>query len=348
MKADLDERKEWHALGASGVAPIQGAWCRSAVPSCALALAALVATGHAEAQPYPARPIRMIIPFSAGGATDVPGRIVAQKLADSLGQQVVVDNRPGAGSIIGTELVARAQPDGYTLLLTATPFVMSASLYEKLPYDPLRDFAPITQIGSAPNALVVHPTLAVQSVSELIAAARAQPGRIDFASSGNGSAQHMFGALFQSLANVKLTHIPYKGSGPATADLLGGQVKVGFPGIAIALPHQKTGRLRVLAVTSAQRSPQMPDVPSIAEAGVPGYDGTLWLGLAAPRGTPAVIVNKLHAEVARAALAPEVRTGFQGAGTDVVVSTPQAFGALLKVEHAKWAKVAREVGLQPN
>ncbi len=303
---------------------------------------------HSQAQPYPVRPIRMIIPFSAGGATDVPGRIVAQKLSDTIGQQVVVDNRPGAGSIIGTDLAAKSQPDGYTLLLTATPFVMSASLYQKLPYDPLRDFAPVMQIGSAPNALVVHPTLPAQSVSELVALARAQPGKIDFASSGNGSAQHMFGALFQSLASIRFTHIPYKGSGPATADLLGGQVRVGFPGIAIALPHHRTGRLRALGVTSAQRSPQMPDVPSIAEAGVPGYEGTLWLGLAVPRGTPAAIVSRLQSEVAKVLQSPEVRSGFHGAGTDVVVSTPDAFGALLKIEHAKWGKVAREIGLQVN
>jgi len=314
----------------------------------ALAFGVLAHAAQSHAQHYPARPVRMIIPFSAGGATDVPGRIVAQKLSDTMGQQVVVDNRPGAGSVIGTELAAKAQPDGYTLLLTATPFVMSAALYAKLPYDPLQDFAPVTQIGSAPNALVVHPALPAHSVSELVALARAQPARIDFASSGNGSAQHMFGALFQSLANVKLTHIPYKGSGPATTDLLGGQVKVGFPGIAIALPHHKTGRLRVLAVTSAQRSPQMPEVPSIAEAGVTGYEGTLWLGLAVPRGTPQPIVSRLHAEVARVLQAPDVRSGFQGAGTDVVVSTPGAFGALLRVEHAKWVKVAREIGLQAN
>jgi tripartite-type tricarboxylate transporter receptor subunit TctC len=290
----------------------------------------------------------MIIPFSPGGATDVPGRVVAQRLGEAFGHQVVVDNRPGAGSTIGTDLAAKAQPDGYTLLLTATPFVMSAALYGKLPYDPLRDFAPVMQIGSAPNALVVHPSLPAQSVSELIALARAQPGKIDFASSGNGSAQHLFGALFESLSRIRMTHIPYKGSGPATADLLGGQVKVGFPGIAIALPHHKTGRLRALGVTSAQRSPQMPDVPSLAEAGVAGYDGTLWLGLAVPRGSPPAVVNRLHAETLKVLQLPEVRNAFQSAGTDVAASTPEQFGALLRAEHAKWGKVVREIGLQVN
>lgn len=301
-----------------------------------------------QAQDYPQRPIRMIIPFSAGGATDVPGRIVAQRLGEALGHQVVVDNRPGAGSIIGTDLAAKAPPDGYTMLLTATPFVMSAALYRTLPYDPLKDFVPVMQIGAAPNALVVHPSLTAQSVPELIALARAQPAKIDFASSGNGSAQHLFGALFQSLANIRMTHIPYKGSGPATADLLGGQVKVGFPGIAIALPHHKTGRLRALGVTSAQRSPQMPDVPSLAESGVTGYEATLWLGLAVPRGSPPVVVNKLHAEIGKVLQLHEVRTGFQGAGTDVVASTPEQFGALLKAEYAKWGKVVKEIGLQLN
>ena len=249
---------------------------------------------------------------------------------------------------IGTDLVAKAQPDGYTLLLTATPLVISVGLYKNLPYDPIRDFAPVMQIGSAPNVMVVHPALPAKSVQELIALAKAQPDKIDFASSGNGSAQHLFGALFTSLAGIRMTHIPYKGSGPAIADLLGGQVKVGFPGIAIALPHQKAGRLRVIGVTSAQRSPQMPEVPSIAEAGVPGYDGTLWLGFAAPRATPAAVIGKLHTEITKVLQLPEVRNAFQSAGTDVVSSTPEAFGALVQTELAKWGRIVKEIGLQVN
>ncbi len=301
-----------------------------------------------HAQNYPARPIRMIIPFSAGGATDVPGRILAQKLSEAIGQQVVADNRPGAGSTIGTDLVAKSQPDGHTLLLTATPFVISAGLYKHLPYDPLTDFAPVMQVGSAPNVMVVHPSLPVKSVHDLIALAKAQPDKIDFASSGNGGAQHLFGALFMSMAGVRMTHVPYKGSGPAIADLMGGQVKVGFPGIAIALQHHKAGRLRALGVTSAQRSPQMPDVPTIAEAGVPGYAGTLWLGVAAPRGTPRAVIGKLHTEITKVLQLPDVRNGFQGAGTDVVGSTPEEFGALIRVELAKWGKVVKDIGLQVN
>ena len=301
-----------------------------------------------HAQNYPVRPVRLVIPFSPGGATDVPGRILAQKLSEVWGQQMLVDNRPGAGSTIGTDLVAKAPADGYTLLLTATPFVIGAGLYRKLPYDPLKDFAPVMQIGSAPNVLVVHPSLPAKTVRELIALARAQPDKIDFASSGNGSAQHLFGVLFTSLAKIQLMHIPYKGSAPATTDLIAGQVSVGFPGIAIALPHSKAGRLRSLGVTSAQRSPQMPDVPSIAEAGVPGYAATLWLGVAAPEGTPKAIIGALHAEITKILQSADLKGGFQAVGTDVVATTPEAFGSLIKAELTKWVKVVRESGAQVN
>ena len=213
--------------------------------------------------------------------------------------------------------------------MTATPFVISSNLYKNLPFDPLRDFQPITQFGSAPNVLAVHPSLPASSTQELIALAKKQPGKIDYASSGNGSAQHLFGALFLSMANASMTHVPYKGSGPATADLLGGQVKVGFPGIAIALPHHKAGRLRALGVTTAKRSPQMPDVPSIAESGVPGYDATLWLGVAAPAQTPKAIVTTLHSEIARVLEQPDVREAFARTGTDPVSTTPEAFRAFV-------------------
>ncbi len=312
------------------------------------AAAAVVLVQPVCAQNYPNRPVRLVVPFSPGGAADVPGRILAQKLSEVFGQQVVVDNRPGAGSTIGTDIVAKAPPDGYTLLLTATPFVIGAGLYKNLPYDPLKDFAPVMQIGSAPNVLVVHPSLPAKSIRELVALARAQPDKIDFASSGNGSAQHLFGVLFMSLAKIKLTHIPYKGSAPATTDLIGGQVSVGFPGIAIALPHTRAGRLRSLGVTSAQRSPQMPDVPSIAEAGVAGYDATLWLGVAAPQGTSKAIIGALHAAITQVLQSPDIKGGFQAVGTDVVASTPDAFGALIRAELGKWVKVVRESGAQVN
>lgn len=311
-----------------------------------IALAAATAAGAADT--YPSRPVRMIIPFSPGGATDVPGRILAAKLSEVLGQQVVVDNRPGAGSTIGSEIVAKAQPDGYTFLMTATPFIITSNLYKKLPFDPLNDFAPVTQFGSAPNVLVVHPSLPAKSIQELIALAKKQPGKIDYASSGNGSAQHLFGALFVSMAQAKMTHVPYRGSGPATADLLGGQVKVGFPGIAIALPHHKAGRLRALGVTTVKRSPQMPDVPSIAESGVAGYDATLWLGITAPKGTPKSVITTLNRQIARALEQPDVRAAFARSGTDAVSTTPEAFDAFIRSEYSKWGKVIRDIGLQVN
>src|SRR3972149_5606563 len=235
-----------------------------------VACAVLVLAGQAQAQNYPARPVRMIVPFSPGGAADVPGRMLMQKLTEALGQQVVVDNRPGAGGTLGAGLAAKAAGDGYTLLMISNTHVISASLYKKLPYDSLNDFAPVLQFGDAPNVLVVHPALPVKSVRELVALAKAKPGSIDFASSGNGRSRHLFAALFTSLAGVKMTHIPYKGSAQATTDLLAGQVTVSFPGIAGMIQHIRNGRLRALAVTSAKRSPQMPDVPSIAEAGVKG------------------------------------------------------------------------------
>ena len=295
---------------------------------------------------YPVRPVRMIVPFSPGGATDVPGRIVAAKLSELLGQQFVVDNRLGAGGTIGMDTVAKAQGDGYTILMTATPFVISTNLHKYLPFDPLKDFVPITQFGSAPNVLAVHPSVPAQSVHDLIALANKQPGKIDYASSGTGSAQHLFAALFLTMTKSDMTHIPYKGSGPATAELLGGQVKVGFPGIAIVLPLHKAGRLRALAVTTAKRSPQMPDVPSLAEAGVAGYDATLWMGVAAPKGISKTVVGTLHGAIVRALQQEDVRAAFLKSGTDPVSSTPEQFNTFVRAEYAKWGKVIRSLGLQ--
>ena len=312
------------------------------------ALVGLCMAAPLFAQNYPSRPIRMIVPFSPGGATDVPARIVAQRLSEALGQQVVIDNRPGAGSMLGAEVVAKANPDGYTLLLTATTHVISASLYKKVPYDAVRDFAPVMLVGSGPNVLAIHPSLPAKSVRELIALATAQPNKIDYASSGNGSAQHLFGALFLSMANIRMTHIPYKGSAPATTDLISGQVSVGFPGIALALPHTKAGRLRSLAVTSEKRSKAMPDVPSLAEAGVPGYAATLWSGLLAPKGTPPEVIQRLHDEIAKILRQPDVENTFLATGTDVTITTPDQFGQFLKAEYDKWANVVKAVDAQVN
>lgn len=310
------------------------------------AMAAVVTCSAVAAQVYPDRPIRMIIPFAAGGATDTPARILTVKLAESLGQQVVVDNRPGQGGALGTAVAARAEPDGYTVLMTATPFVLSPHIYQKLSYDPLKDFVPVTQFGAAPNVLVVHPSLPARSVKEVIALGKSQPGKLDWASSGTGGFQHLSGELFMTMAGVKIVHISYKGSGAATADLLGGQVKIGFPGIAIALQHHKAGRLLALGVTTAKRSPQMPDVPSINEAGLTGFDATFWLGLAVPKGTPKAIIDKLHRETTALLKSPDIVTKFRNAGTEAEPSNPEQFRKFIQTEYVKWGKVIREAGIK--
>jgi len=314
--------------------------------SALVAIAAATAVQAADA--YPTRPVRMIVPFAAGGATDVPARIVASKLSDVMKQQFVVDNRPGQGGALGTAVAAKAEPDGYTVLMMATPFVLSPHIYRKLSYDPLKDFVPVTQFGAAPNVLVVHPSLPAKSVQDVIALAKKQPGKMDWASSGTGGFQHLSGALFMTMANVQTVHISYKGSGAATADLLGGQVKIGFPGIAIALPHHKAKRLRALGVTTAERSQQMPDVPSIAESGLKGYDAVFWMGLGVPKGTPAAIVNKLHAETVALLKAPDIVKSFERAGTDAAPSSPAQYAKFLQAEYAKWGKVIREAGIKSN
>jgi tripartite-type tricarboxylate transporter receptor subunit TctC len=302
----------------------------------------------APAQTYPSRPVRIIIPLSSGGTTDVPGRIVAQRLSESLGQQFFVENRPGAGGIIGADAVAKAKPDGYTLLLTATPHVITPGLYKSMPYNAVTDFAPVTRIASGPYVLVVHPSLGVNSIRELVALAKAQPGKIDFASSGNGSAQHLVGALFASMAGVNINHVPYKGSGPATADMISGIVKLGFPGTPIAIPHLKAGRLKALGVTTSRRSAQLPDVPTIAEAGVPGYEAIVWVGLLAPLATPREIINRLNAEIVKMLRQPEVEQLLQASGVDPTPTTPEEFGAYVKSEFDKWQKVVKESGATAN
>ena len=315
-----------------------------------VAVAATASLGQpVSAQNYPNRPIRFVVPFSPGGAADVPGRILTQKLTESLGHQVVVDNRPGAGSTIGADQVAKAPPDGYTLLTISNTHFVSAALYKKLPYDSVADFAPVTQVTSAPNVIVVHPSLPAKTVKELIALAKAKPGKIDYASSGNGSTQHLTGALFTKMAGIEMTHIPYRGSGPATADLLSGQVTVGFPGIAGMLPQIKAGKLRALAVTSVKRSPELPDTPTVAEAGVKGYDVTAWFGVAGPKGMPRDIVLKLHTELLRILKSPEVQKLLLNAGQEVAwQETPEQFGEMLKTEAAKWARMVKESGATVN
>ena len=301
------------------------------------------------AQTYPSKPVRVIIPFSAGGAADVPGRIVTQRLSDAFKQQVLVDNRPGAGSTIGADAAAKAAPDGYTLFMISNTHFVSAALHKKLAYDSLNDFTPVTQITSAPNILVVHPSLPVKTVKDLIALAKARPGQIDYASSGNGSTQHLTGALFASMAGINMTHIPYRGSGPVTADLLGGQVQVAFPGIAGMLPHIKTGKLRPLGVTGSKRSPELPNVPTIAEAGVKGYEMVAWFGISGPKGLPRDIQMKLHGDLLRVLNTPEMSKSLQAVGQEPAwQDSPEKFFEFLKVESDKWAKVVKASGAEIN
>jgi tripartite-type tricarboxylate transporter receptor subunit TctC len=298
----------------------------------------------AWAQDYPSRPVRVIVPFSPGGAVDGPMRVIAQELSKRLGQQVIVDNKPGAGATIGTDVVAKASPDGYTLLLASQTNAISATLYPKLPYDPIEDFAPISLIGREPGVLVVHPSLPVKTFQEFVAYVKERPGRIDYASSGNGSGQHLFVALLASMTGMKMNHVPYRGSGQATADLLGGQVQVSIPGTAGMVGHIKAGKLRALAVTGAKRSPQLPDVPTVMELGVPGYEAYVWMGLLAPKGTPAPIIDKLFRELTQVLATSEVKTYMASAGIEIVGSTPAEFGAFFRSEKELWAKVIRETG----
>jgi tripartite-type tricarboxylate transporter receptor subunit TctC len=318
------------------------------LPRIALAAALVVAAGQSLAQSYPTRPVRVVVPLSAGGFADVPARIIAPRLSNAFGQQFFVENKPGAGGSIGTDFVAKSKPDGYTLLFSGTPHVIAPWLYKSLPYDTLKDFLPIMQVAAGPYVLVVNPQLPVNSVQELIAAAKAQPGKIDFASSGNGSAQHLVAALFNSTAGIDLNHVPYKGSGPAMQDLLSGQVKVSFAGVPNVITHVKSGRLRALGVTTTKRAPELPDVPTIAEAGVPGYQATLWLGLLAPAGTPPEIVQRIYAETAKALQDPELQPQFRGAGVEAAVIPPQEFGAFIRSEYEKWGKVVRDTGATVN
>ena len=289
----------------------------------------------------------MIVPFGAGGSTDVLIRIVANKLPEVLGQQVVIDNRTGAGSLIGTEIAAKSTPDGYTLLGTGSPHTIAPNFYKKVEFHPLKDFEPIMQIASQPYGLVVHPSLGVKSVKELIALAKKEPGKHNYASSGQGGAMHLFQALFVSMAGIDMVHVPYKGSGPVRADLLGGQIKIGCLGLSSILPNHKAGQVRIIAVTTTKRSPELPDVPSLGEI-LPGYDASLWTGLLAPKGTPKEAIQRIHREVTKLLQSPEVRTAYQRAGADIVATDPKSFGKFLDQENAKWAKTIRDLKLVVN
>ena len=320
---------------------------RRSVAAAALVLAVSAAPAL-FAQPFPDKPIKIVVPFGPGGFTDVVARIIQKELAPSIGQPVIIENRPGAGSTIGTDAVAKSKPDGYTLAMISTTHVISPHLYKAMPYDPIKDFAPIMKLGEGPYVLVVHPSLGVKNVAELIALAKSQPGKIDYASSGNGSSQHLVGALFATMAAAPLSHVPYKGSSGAMQDLLGGQVKVSFVGMPNALPNLSSGKLRALAVTTQKRSPDLPEVPTLDEAGVRGFDATIWLGLLAPAGTPRDVVQKLNAEVTKILSTAESRKLMSSAGVEVATSSPEEFSALIQSELERWGKVVRETGATVN
>jgi tripartite-type tricarboxylate transporter receptor subunit TctC len=301
------------------------------------------------AQAYPSRPVRIVVPLSPGGFADTPARMLAPRLSEHFGKQFFVENRPGAGGTIGADAVAKSPADGHTLLVTGNTHLVSSHLYKNLQYDAVKDFTHISGLAWGPYALVVNPQKTnVASVRELIAMAKAQPGKIDFASSGNGSSQHLMGALFNALAGVDLNHVPYKGSGPAMQDLLGGQVGVSFAGIPNVLGHVKAGKLRALGVTTGNRWSELPDVPTIAEAGIPGYDAVLWLSISGPAGMPAPIVQQLYAAIEKALQHPEVRTSFRQAGVEAMVMAPEKLNAYMRSEHEKWGKVVRDTGATVN
>ena len=316
---------------------------RSLAQALLFLLAALVQTA-AAADEYPSHSIRVIVPFSPGGAVDGPTRLIAQQLSLRLGQSVFVENKPGAGATIGSEMVAKSPADGYTLLLASQTNAISATLYSKLAFDPVEDFAPISLIGREPGVVVVYPALPVKTLQELIAYAKARPGQIDYASSGNGSGQHLFMAMLCSMTGMKLNHVPYRGSGQATTDLLGGRVPVSIPGLAGMLGHIRAGKLRALAVTGIHRAPQLPDVPTVAESGVPGYEAYVWMGLLAPKGTPPAIIDQLHDAVVQVLAEGEVKRYMAQASIEAVGSTPAEFGAFFRAEQARWAAIVRETG----
>ena len=296
------------------------------------------------AQSYPSKPVRLIVPFAPGGFTDVVARILGQRLSVSMGQQFIIENKAGAGSTIGTDFVAKAAPDGYTLVMISTTHVISPWIYKSMPYDPIKGFVPVTKLVDSPYVLLVNPKVPARNVQEFIALAKASPDTLRYASSGNGSSQHLMGGLFASLTGTKLQHVPYRGSSGAATDLVAGVVESSFAGVPNALAQVPAGRLRALAVTTAKRIPQLPDVPTLQEAGVPGYEASVWLALLAPAGTPRDIVNRLNAEVAKLMESGETRKALYEAGVEVSLSTPDALGEYMVKEMERWGKVVKDTG----
>jgi tripartite-type tricarboxylate transporter receptor subunit TctC len=312
-----------------------------------IAATAFVISPRTEAQDYPTKPVRMVVPFTPAGTTDILARIVSQKLSEAWGQQVVVENRPGAAGNLGSDIVAKAAPDGYTLLMgTVSSHGINPTLYKKMPYDAVKDFQPVTLVALVPNMLVVHPSVEAKNVQELIALAKKNPGKLNVASSGSGTSIHLSAELFKTLTGVDMLHVPYKGSGPAVTDLTGGQVQLMFDNMPSSIEHVRAGKLRALGVTTAKRSPAMPDLPTIAEQGVPGYEATSWFGVMAPAGTPKPIVDKLSQQIAKDIKSPSGIKLLAEQGAEAVGNTPDEFAAFIKAEIAKWARVIQASGAQ--
>jgi tripartite-type tricarboxylate transporter receptor subunit TctC len=309
------------------------------------ALALLAATGAAVAQTYPTKPVRLVIPFPPGGSNDIVGRMAAAQLSERIGQQVLADNRGGAGGVIGSELVAKAPADGYTLLLISSAYAINTSLY-KLPYDPVKSFVPVAILGTGPNALAVTPGLPVKNVKELVALAKAKPGQLNYAAAGVGSFQHLSSELFNMLAGVKIVGVMYKGGGPAMIDVMAGHAQVSIGSLIQTLPHVRSGRLRALGTGGLKRSAALPDVPTIAEAGVPGYEATNWWGVLAPTGTPQPVITRLHKELSAIAVSAETRKRFDSEGAESASMSPEEFGKYIAKETDKWGKVIRTSGIK--
>jgi tripartite-type tricarboxylate transporter receptor subunit TctC len=314
----------------------------------AMVLALLVAAAPALAQTYPVKPVKLLVGVPPGGPTDTVARAIAPELGEALGQPIVVENRPGASAVIATDAVAKAAPDGYTLCFIYITHATNPALVTKLPYDTLRDFAPVSLVGRQSMVLLANPSFAPNSVQELIAAAKAAPGKIDYGASDSGSAPHLAAELFKMMSGVDLTPVPYKGTAPALTDLLSGQIPVMFISNITALPHVKSGKLKALAVTGAQRTALAADIPTVAESGLPGYEAYGWYGIAAPARTSASIIARLHAEVAKIAQNPKMKSRLAGQGLELVGNTPAEFDAFIRAEIAKWAAVLKAAGIKPN
>jgi tripartite-type tricarboxylate transporter receptor subunit TctC len=310
-------------------------------------IAATLAAFSVNAQ-YPDKPIRLVVPYAAGGSTDTLARVIAQPLTERLGQQIVIDNRTGAGTIIGTEIVAQAVPDGYTLLMATPPTAVNPALYARVPYDLERDFAAVLNVAGSTNLLAVHPTLPAQSVKELVALLKANPGKYNYGSSGVGGAAHLAAALFTSMAGVEVVHVPYKGGAPAVADLVGGRLNFMMANLTTAQPHIRAGRLRGLGVGTAKRTPLFPEMPTIAEAGLPGYEANNWNGIVAPRKTPRAVVERLHREVVAVLGDAAIAKRLAGLGLEPIGDTPAHFAQYLRAEAAKWGKLVKTAGIKPE